>query len=67
MNFIKHAGKGFQPTYTRKEMTDALHEAFGFCTSKQIVLIQKMKKYVQTQKIGCVTCIVKILKSPANQ
>ena len=44
MNFIKHAGKGYQPTYTRTELTDALHGAFGFCTSKQIVPIQKMKK-----------------------
>jgi len=44
MNFIKHEGKGYQPTYTRTELTDALHEAFGFCTSKQIVPIKKMKK-----------------------
>lgn len=43
MNFIKHDGKGYQPTYTRTELTDALHEAFGFCTSKQIVPIKKMK------------------------
>lgn len=44
MNFIKHEGKGYQPTYTRTELTDALHEAFGFCTSKQIVPIKNMKK-----------------------
>ena len=44
MNFIKHEGMGYQPTYTRTEITDALHEAFGFCTSKQIVPIKKMKK-----------------------
>lgn len=43
MNFIKYAGKGYQPTYTRTEITDALHEAFGFCTSKQIVPIKNMK------------------------
>lgn len=43
MNFVKHEGKGYQPTYTRTELTDALHEAFGFCTSKQIVPIKKMK------------------------
>lgn len=43
MNFIKHDGKGYQPTYTRTELTDALHEAFGFCTSKQIVPVKKMK------------------------
>lgn len=44
MNFKKHEGKGYQPTYTRTELTDALHEAFGFCTSKEIVPIKKMKK-----------------------
>lgn len=44
MNFVKHEGKGYQPTYTRTELTDALHEAFGFCTSKQIVPVKKMKK-----------------------
>lgn len=43
MNFVKYEGKGYQPTYTRTELTDALHEAFGFCTSKQIVPIKKMK------------------------
>lgn len=44
MNFIKHEGKGYQPVYTRTELTDALHEAFGFRTSKEIVPIRKMKK-----------------------
>ena len=44
MDFIRYEGKGYQPTYTRTELTDALHEAFGFCTSKQIVPIKKMKK-----------------------
>ncbi|MCQ2598703.1 MAG: IS1634 family transposase, partial [Treponema sp.] len=39
MDFMKYEGKGYQPVYTRTEITDALHEAFGFCTSKQIVPI----------------------------
>ena len=43
MNFIKHEGKGYQPTYIRTELTDALHQAFGFNTSKQIVPIKQMK------------------------
>ena len=34
MDFMKYEGKGYQPVYTRTEITDALHEAFGFCTSK---------------------------------
>lgn len=43
MNFIRYEGKGYQPVYTRTELTDALHDAFGFCTSKQIVPTKKMK------------------------
>lgn len=51
MDFIKYEGKGYQPTYTRTKLTDALHEAFGFCTSKQIVPIKKMRNICsQTKK-----------------
>ena len=51
MDFMKYEGKGYQPVYTRTELTDALHEAFGFCTSKQIVPISKMKNICsQTKK-----------------
>ncbi|MDD3337179.1 MAG: transposase, partial [Eubacteriales bacterium] len=50
MNFVKHAGKGYQPTYTRTALTDALHEAFGFCTSKQIVPIKTMKNICADSK-----------------
>jgi hypothetical protein len=51
MDFMKYEGKGYQPIYKRTELTDALHEAFGFCTSKQIVPIAKMKNICsQTKK-----------------
>ncbi len=51
MDFMKYEGKGYQPVYTRTELTDALHNAFGFCTSKQIVPIAKMKNICsQTKK-----------------
>lgn len=51
MDFIKYEGKGYQPVYTRTKLTDALHEAFGFCTSKQIVPIAKMRNICsQTKK-----------------
>lgn len=51
MDFMKYEGKGYQPVYTRTEVTDALHAAFGFCTSKQIVPIAKMKNICsQTKK-----------------
>lgn len=51
MDFMKYEGKGYQPIYTRTELTDALHTAFGFCTSKQIVPIAKMRNICsQTKK-----------------
>ena len=43
MNFMKYEGKGYQPTYTRTELTDVMHEVFGFCTSRQIVPVKTMK------------------------
>ena len=51
MDFMKYEGKGYQPVYTRTEITDALHDAFGFCTSKQIVPIATMRNICsQTKK-----------------
>lgn len=50
MDFMKYEGKGYQPVYTRTELTDALHDAFGFCTSKQIVPIKKMKNICSQTK-----------------
>ena len=51
MDFMKYEGKGYQPVYTRSELTDSLHEAFGFCTSKQIIPISKMRNICsQTKK-----------------
>lgn len=43
MNFLKFEGKGYIPTYNRTDLTDALHDAFGFNTSKQIIPINKMR------------------------
>lgn len=51
MDFMRYEGKGYQPVYTRTKLTDALHEAFGFCTSKQIIPIKKMRNICsQTKK-----------------
>lgn len=51
MDFVKHEGKGYQPVYTRTSITDDLHEAFGFCTSKQIIPTKKMRNICsQTKK-----------------
>ena len=51
MDFMKYEGKGYQPIYKRTALTDDLHEAFGFCTSKQIVPVAKMRNIIsQTKK-----------------
>ena len=50
MDFLKYEGKGYQPVYTRTELTDALHEAFGFCTSKQIIPTAKMRNICSRTK-----------------
>lgn len=41
MNFLRFEGKGYIPTYTKTELTDDLHEAFGFNTATEIVPIMK--------------------------
>jgi transposase len=51
MNFLKFEGKGYVPTYTKTELTDALHDAFGFHTTKEIITLKKMKNIcAQTKK-----------------
>lgn len=50
MNFLKFEGQGYVPTYTRTEITDALHESFSFDTSKEIIPIKKMKNICATTK-----------------
>ena len=50
MDFMKYEGKGYQPVYTRTELTDALHEAFGFCTSRQIIPVAKMRNIISRTK-----------------
>lgn len=50
MNFLKFEGQGYVPTYTRTEITDALHATFGFKTSKEIVPVKKMKNICANTK-----------------
>lgn len=53
MNFLAVTGEGYIPTYTRTDLTDALHEAFGFRTDYQIVSEKQMKKiFRDTKKAG---------------
>lgn len=50
MNFYSVEAEGFIPTYTRTDLTDALHDAFGFRTDYQIVTTKQMKKIFKETK-----------------
>jgi len=51
MNFYEVSGNGYIPTYTRTDLTDSLHDAFGFRTDYEIVTTKEMKKILKgTQK-----------------
>lgn len=51
MDMVKYEGKGYVPAYSRSDLTDALHQKFGFDTAVQIVPIEKMRKICgQTKK-----------------
>lgn len=50
MNFYSIPGEGYIPTYTRTNLTDDLHDAFGFHTDFQIVTEKNMKKIFKGTK-----------------
>ena len=51
MDMMIIPGEGYIPTYTRTDITDALHEAFGFRTDYQITSQKNMRKILnQTKK-----------------
>lgn len=50
MNMLEQKGLGFEPEYERTNITDDLHELFGFNTDYEIISYKKMKKILQ-QKI----------------
>lgn len=50
MNFYSVPGEGYIPTYKRTDLTDALHETFGFRTDYQIVTTKQMKNIFKETK-----------------
>lgn len=51
MDMLVCPGEGYIPEYTRTDLTDALHEAFGFRTDYQITSRKNMRKILnQTKK-----------------
>ncbi|MGM8366260.1 IS1634 family transposase [Virgibacillus sp. W0181] len=50
MRMLECTSEGYIPTYTRTDLTDKLHDVFGFRTDTEIVSIQKMKKIIKQVK-----------------
>ena len=50
MNFYKIPHEGFVPIYKRTELTDALHEKFGFRTDYEILNNKELKKILKLTK-----------------
>ena len=50
MNVFEHANEGYIPTYIRTDLTDQLHNIFGFRTDTEIVPIKKMKTILKDSK-----------------
>jgi len=49
--FSKVPGEGYEPQYMRTDLTDGLHEAFGFETDFQIITNKEMKKIFRLTKL----------------
>jgi transposase len=50
MKMLKSTNEGYIPTYTRTDLTDKLHDVFGFRTDTEIVTVEKMKKILKQIK-----------------
>jgi len=50
MKRLESSGEGYIPTYTRKDLTDKVHQVFDFGTDTEIVTYQKMKKILKKTK-----------------
>lgn len=50
MDFLEKEGDGYIPTYTRTDLTDALHDEFGFRTDLEFVPKKEMQKIVRMTK-----------------
>ncbi len=50
MNVLKYVNEGYVPMYVRADLTDRLHDLFGFRTDTEIVPLKKMKKILKDSK-----------------
>jgi len=52
MDFLRIKGEGYIPLYKRTDITDALHDSFGFRTDSEIVSDKEMKKIIKISHKG---------------
>ena len=50
MKLLEEPGKGYSPVYTRTDLTDCLHEKFGFRTDYEITTMTNFKKILKNLK-----------------
>ena len=50
LKFFKKDGCGYVPVYTRTDLTDELHDIFGFRTDTEVIPFNKMKKILKQTK-----------------
>ena len=50
MKMLDQKGKGYQPTYTRTDLTDDLHQILGINTDNEILTYKKIKKILEEQE-----------------
>ena len=50
MNMLVQPGEGYIPEYTRTDLTDQLHDTFGFRTDYEIVSQRNMKKILTSTR-----------------
>lgn len=50
MKMLEHKGKGYEPEYTRTDLTDDLHYFLGVNTDTEIVPYKKIKKILSDQE-----------------
>lgn len=51
MKLLEHKGKGYEPTYTRTDLTDELNQFLGINIDSEIVEYKKIKKIFENQEI----------------
>ena len=49
-NLLRINGEGYLPEYTRTELTDRLHEVFGFRTDTEVIPTRKMRSIIASTK-----------------